>query len=220
MSIPLACVAALCFAAAPPATNVPLASKLRVDSTLEVFHGAALYPSTTMLCGPALLYIACACMGTRQYALGEIASMAGWDLVQGTSFLGLETACKRMGLHANAFRLSVDRLKSLMTSNHAMAILQEDAHYYLILKTVDSSFLVVTTPQIEPYWVEADALREGWNGKALLLSDRPIKIPSDRRRLVTPLALAIFLIILAITVRYSLAKPTTVSKRNHHAYRL
>ncbi len=218
MSIPLTCVTALCLAAAPPATNAPLASKLRVDSTLEVFRGAALYPSTKMLCGPALLYIACACMGTRQYALDEIASMAGWDLMQGTSFLGLETACKRMGLHANAFRLNVDRLKSLMTFNHAMAILQEDAHYYLILKTVNSSFLVVTTPQIEPYWVQADALRKTWNGKALLLSDRPINIPRDRRRLAAPLALAVFLIILAITVHCSLAKPATVSKRNHYAH--
>ncbi len=153
-----------------------LPSEMQIHSTLEVLKGAKLYPSSTMLCGPSLLYIGTRCLHKEEYSLDEIARMAEWDHVEGTTLLGLETACKKMGLYGDAFKLSVNRLKDLMDANSALAIIEHQGHYFLLLKAQDSRFLVVTTPHIKPYWLEANILKKRWNRRALLFSKQPISV--------------------------------------------
>jgi len=144
-----------------------------VDSTLEVLRGAQLAPSDRMVCGPACLYIAVKYFGSEEYSLGDIAEMAGWNHIDGTNMLGLQNACEKMGLYAEAFELNTQQLEKLMRRNNALAIIENMSHFYLLMKADDGKFLLVTTP-VEPKWINAAEMAEVWDRKALLFSKQYI----------------------------------------------
>jgi ABC-type bacteriocin/lantibiotic exporter with double-glycine peptidase domain len=130
-----------------------------------------------MLCGPACLLIAAKSFGIEQYSLDGIAQMADWNYMDGTSLLGLESASHRMGLNVEGLNLEIDQLADLMTHNNAMAIIESQNHFYLLMKASQGNFLVVTTP-VEPKWFQAAQVAEVWDGKALLLSRQPVRVHS------------------------------------------
>ena len=98
------------------------ASQYQIESTLEVLQGAELYPTESMLCGPSCLYIGVRYLGIDQYSIDEIARMADWNFADGTNMLGLQNACRKMSLYAEAFELNTNRLADLMNRCNALAM--------------------------------------------------------------------------------------------------
>ena len=177
-------------------------SEIQVESTLEVLQGARLGPSNRMLCGPICLYIGAKCLSIERYSVDDIAIMTDWNYMEGTSMLGLEKACQRMGLYAEVFKLNIDQLGKLMTENNALAVVEDQNHYYLFMKAHNVKFLVVTTP-VRPEWVEAERIADIWNGKALLFSKQPINVENmPRRRLLLSAGLGGSLLMVIVIVRY------------------
>jgi len=150
------------------------ASQYQIESTLEVLQDAKLYPTRSMLCGPGCLYIGARYLGIEQYSIDEIAKMADWSFSDGTSILGLQNACRKMSLYAEAFELNTNRLADLMNHCNALAIIESSKHYYILLKADNGKFFCATIP-LATDWVEAKKLAEFWDGKALLISKSPIK---------------------------------------------
>lgn len=148
-------------------------SELKIESTLEVLQGAAIYPSHQMLCGPCCLYIGGRYLGIDQYSVDEIAKMADWNFADGTSMLGLQNACRKMSLYAEAFELNTAQLVNLMNRFDAPAIIEDNKHFYVLLKVDGDKFFYATTP-FETGWFEVKKLTEFWDGKALLFSKSPI----------------------------------------------
>jgi len=151
------------------------ASQYQIESTLEVLQGAELYPTESMLCGPSCLYIGARYLGIDQHSIDEIARMADWNFADGTNMLGLQNACRKMSLYAEAFELNTNQLADLMSRYNALAVIESKNHYYVLLKADNGKFFCGTTP-LEAGWVEAKKLAELWDGKALLFSTSPIDV--------------------------------------------
>jgi hypothetical protein len=150
------------------------ASQYQIESTLEVLQDAKLYPTQKNLCGPCCLYIGARHLGIEQYSIDDIATMADWNISDGTSMLGLQNACRKMSLYAEAFELNTNRLTDLMEQCNALAIIESKKHFYILLKTDNGKFFGATIP-LKTNWIEAKKLAEFWDGKALLFSKSPIK---------------------------------------------
>jgi hypothetical protein len=150
------------------------ASQYQIESTLEVLQDAKLYPSQLNLCGPGCLYIGARYLGIEQYSIDEIARMADWSFSDGTSMLGLQNACRKMSLYAEAFELNTNQLADLMDRYNALAIIESKKHYYILLKADNGNFFCASIP-LATDWVETKKLTELWEGKALLFSKSPIK---------------------------------------------
>jgi hypothetical protein len=145
----------------------------RISSTLEVLQGAGLYSSRSMLCGPTCLYVGAQYLGIRQYSLDDIAEMADWDPIEGTSMLGLYNACRAMSLYAQAVEVRVPQLRALMKRSHALAVVGNRGHFYLLTKADEAGFFCVGEPP-KTAWVDDEKLAGFWNGKALLFSKTPL----------------------------------------------
>ena len=158
------------------ASSVTFGSEYEIESTLEVLQGAKLFPSNSMMCGPACLYIAAKYLNIGSYSLNDIVKMTDWNYVDGTSMLGLENACKKMGLNTRAFKLNADQLGRLMNQNNALAVVESQDHFFLFVKSEGGAFLKITTP-IKPEWIQLKEITDtwDWDGKALLFSKSPIK---------------------------------------------
>jgi hypothetical protein len=149
-------------------------SQATVDSTLEVLQGGSLYPSRSSLCGPLCLYLGARYMGIEQYSVDDIAAMADWDPGAGTTLLGLEDACKRMGFAAQSLEFrNVGQLDRIMRQNNALAIIEGSSHYCLFTKIGKSRALGITTT-LKPTWIPLKTFVEDWDRKALLFSRQPI----------------------------------------------
>ena len=171
------------------------------ESTLEVLRDAELYPTQKMLCGPGCLYIAVRYFGIKEYSVNEIAKMTDWNIANGTSTLGLQNACKEMSLYSEAFSLNASQLEKTMNHSNAVAILESNDHYYVLLKAKNGKFFCATTP-LNTDWVDKKKLTELWDGKVLLLSKSPINISLGGISLFQGLVgLVGLIIILVISVR-------------------
>lgn len=157
-------------------------SELKIESTLEVLQGASIYPSSKMLCGPCCLYIGARYLGIDQYSIDEIAKMADWNFSDGTSMLGLQNACQKMSLYAKALELNTAQLADLMNRSDAPAIIEDNKHFYVLLKADNDKFFYATIP-FDTGSVEVKKLAEFWDGKALLFSKSPIQIENNLSRL-------------------------------------
>ena len=149
------------------------ATQLRIESTLEVLQDTEIYPTRKMLCGPCCLYIGARYLGIKQNSIDEIAEMADWNFADGTSLLGLQNACRKMSLYAEAFELNATLLADMMNQCKASAIIDSKGHYYVLLKAENGKFFYATVP-LRTNWVEVKKIGEFWDGKALLFSKSPI----------------------------------------------
>ena len=150
------------------------ASQYQCESTLEVLQDAILSPTKKMLCGPGCLNIGARYLGIERYSIDDIAKMTDWNISDGTSMLGLQNACRKMSLYAEAFKLNTNQLAYLMDRCNALAIIESKKHYYILLKADNGKFFCATIPHATG-WIEEKKLAEFWDGKALLFSKSPIK---------------------------------------------
>jgi hypothetical protein len=162
------------FGAAGPRPSA-LPSEMKIENTLEVLQGGSFYSSRKLLCGPLCLCIGAKYLGLTQYSVDDIAKMADWDPGVGTTLLGLENACRSMGLDAQSLQFeSVEQLGQIMRRNNALAIIEDVEHYYLFTKIGREQALVISTT-LQPKWIPVKDLEKAWEGKALLFSKRPIQ---------------------------------------------
>lgn len=189
------------------ASSVTAASEYEFESTLEVLHGAKLCPGDTMMCGPACLYIAARYLNIESYSLSDIVKMTDWNYVEGTSILGLENACKKMGLNTRAFKLNANQLGKLMNQNNALAVVESQNHFFLFLKSDDGTFLKITTP-VKPEWVRAEEIMDtwDWDGKALLFSRQAIKTKTLPKKVLCMSGIGGCLLMVLACVAFSLNK--------------
>jgi hypothetical protein len=165
---------ALVAAARNPVSDI-IPAKFRFDSPLEALQGAVLGPTSRMICGPVCLYLGCKHFGLDSQ-LYEIAELARWNHLGGTSLLGLQEACHAMGMSAEALELSVRQLKKLRADHHALAIVENKEHY-LLLRQKGGGFMAVSTPHLKPVALSEQNLTRFWNGKALLFARQPLELP-------------------------------------------
>jgi hypothetical protein len=184
------------------ASTVTSVAEYEFESTLEVLQGAKLCPGDTMMCGPVCLYIAAKYLNIEPYSLSDIVKITDWDYVEGTSILGLENACKRMGLHTRALKLNANQLGKLMNQNNALAVVESRNHFFLLLKSDDGAFLKITTP-VKPQWVRAHEITDtwDWDGKVLLFSKQAIKTDTPLKTVLCVLGIGgCSMVVLAILV--------------------
>ncbi|MAE65138.1 MAG: hypothetical protein CMJ18_12780 [Phycisphaeraceae bacterium] len=127
-------------------------------------------------CGARSIAGALVALG-RPFEYGELKRqlLDAWD--QGTSLDRIEQCAERHGLHALAVEMRPRDLARLTVPAvlHVKAGPQSPVgdHYLLYLPADGSREAVLMDPPVvNPY--REDALRDTWNGVALLLSDRPI----------------------------------------------
>lgn len=144
-------------------------------------------------------------LGIENYSVDEIAKMADWNFADGTSILGLENACRKMSLHAEAIKLNATQLADLMSHFGASAIIEDNKHFFVLLKADADRFFYATTP-FETGWFEMKKLAEFWDGKALLFSKSPIKVQSDYKKLPLAAGFVGFALIGAVGTVYLLRR--------------
>ena len=181
------------------------ASHYQIESTLEVLQDAELFPIRSTLCGPGCLYIGAKYLDIERYSVDDIATMADWNFADGTSMLGLQNACRKMSLYAEAFELNTNQLADLMNRCNALAIIESKKHFYILLKADHGKFFCATTP-LKTDWVETKKLAELWDGKALLFSKSPIKAETGFSKLPLVSGLTGFALIGVVGLGYLLKK--------------
>jgi hypothetical protein len=186
---------ALTYSASGEGTNWVPPSELKIESTLEVLQGGSFYPSRKLLCGPLCLYVGARYLGVERYSIDDIAKMSAWNVSAGTTLLGLENACRKMGFHVQALQFpNVEELGQVMRRSAALAVIEDAQHFYLFTKIDNGQALMVSTP-LQPQWITVEKLAAVWDGKALLFSKQPIPVAArGGRRLLLAGALCIGLI--------------------------
>lgn len=114
-------------------------------------------------CGPAALATLLRTLGGTPPTSDSIAVLAGTG-ARGTTFGGLLSAARALGLRAELERLDPAALAVLDTPVLAWV---DEGHFVTVVPGPQGSVFVLD-PQAGPYRIRTSALRRYWNGEALL----------------------------------------------------
>jgi len=144
--------------------------------TFVSFPGAVLQSGMSD-CGPAALATLLRTLGGTPPSPDSIAVLAGTG-ARGTTFAGLLSAARALGLSAELDRLDPAALAALDTPVLAWV---DEGHFVTVVPGPQGSVLVLD-PQVGPYRIGTPALRRFWTGEALLpRPDRASAAPAGPR---------------------------------------
>jgi ABC-type bacteriocin/lantibiotic exporter with double-glycine peptidase domain len=122
--------------------------------------------------------------------------------------LYLSQAARQKGLYAQGVKWNWKRLRKWPNP----AIAHWENHFVLVLGSTKDNQIKILDPPSDPLLMDANSFCEKWDGKVLLLSDKPINtflISLSEHWLLIPAAILTFLMTLRFVHKYSHKKNGT-----------
>ena len=160
-------------------------------------------------CSVNCLVIACKLLGknTDKQEMTTICKLGR----NGSNFYDMEQAFKKKGLYCKAVNWNIKKLKKWKS----LAIAHWPNHFVLVREFKYGTFKIVDPPQM-PYNMDVENFAKKWDGKLLLISDKPIILFETHKYFSLFIGLATIIIILLIYHRKTLQKKSLKPDRVNH----